>query len=83
MNRDPHNDPVKCVVEGVKSILCLDHLRAASQAFEKNENMTDADKAHFQRATRCYLCGVFGQKLVQDHCHFTGSLCGSRFTNCL
>ena len=53
MNRDPHNDPVKCVVEGVKSILRLrGHLRAASQAYEKNE-MTDADKANFQRATRC------------------------------
>ena len=82
VNRDPHNDPVECVVEGVKSIIRLrDHLRAASQAFP-NLKMSDADEAHFQRATRCYLCGVWGQTLVRDHCHFTGSHRGAACESC-
>lgn len=53
--------------------------------FSKKMVLTNIDKADFEKATTCWICGLpfeEKQKKVRDHCHFTGKYRGAAHNNC-
>ena len=55
--------------------------------FEKNSKklmipLTSNQLGNFYKAKECYLCKQFKEKLVRDHCHFTGNYLGAACQKC-
>ena len=67
------DNPVECVIEGIKSLQELwKDLKAKSKQYP-NHKLTDEEEEDFQSATQCFLCEKVSDQLVREHCHFTGT----------
>jgi hypothetical protein len=76
------DNPVECVIEGIKSLQELwKDLKAKSQQ-HPNHKLTDEEEEDFQSATQCYLCEKVSDQLVREHCHFTGAYRGAACEKC-